>query len=92
MPDKNVNTGIKNVYYSTDGVNWTPLGKVVSFEIAPDDDTPTPKFDNWADSLEMEMLYFKRRDFKRLRKLLGYTRLDHVWAYRLERKGHPRCR
>lgn len=92
MPDENVKIGIKNVCYSTDGVNWTPLGKVESFEIVSDYDEPTPKVDDWSGSLTMETLYVSRKEVKFLRKLLGLKRFDHVWAYRRERKGHPRCR
>jgi hypothetical protein len=92
MPDENVKAGVKNVCYSTDGLNWTPLGKAESFDIVPDCDVPTPKVDDWSGSLRMETVYVSRKDYKFLRRLLGLMRLSHVWAYRRERKGHPRCR
>lgn len=83
-------------FIGEDGITWTPVGKVEEQELTVSTNQSEPSYrELMADdfgTLKMEKLYVSRKTFKWLRKLLGYTRLDYVWAYRHERKGHPRCR
>ena len=87
MPEKDAPDFSHVVYIGTDGINWTPIGKVESL-------TSTETVDSCScfPCSETITLTVSIDDFKWLCRLLGLPRLDSVRAYRRERKGHPRCR
>lgn len=100
MPERDASEFAHGGYISADGIKWTPVGEAESFYVAEDPDG-SPMWD--ADTLlrikepetvtlRAEKLYVSRKVYCWLRMWLGYKRLDYVWQYRRERKGHPRCR
>ena len=100
MPERDAPESAHGGYISADGIKWAPVGEAEPFGVA-EDPTSNPEWD--ADTLlrikepetvtlRMEKLYVSRKAYSWLRMWLGYKRLDYVWQYRRERKGHPRCR
>ena len=81
-------------FIGEDGITWTPVGHIdlqeSTFCCEPDDAFPDVK--DLLSTSETMTLDVSFVDFKWLRKLLGLPRYDFIWAYRRERKGHPRCR
>lgn len=100
MPERDAPEFVHGGYISADGIKWTSLGEAEPFGVEED---PTSNQEWDADTLlrikELETvtfwaekLYVSRKVYRWLRMWLGYKRLDYVWQYRRERKGHPRCR
>lgn len=100
MPEKDASDFSHVGYISADGIKWASVGETEPFCVAEDSGN-SPMWD--ADTLlrikepetvtlRMEKLYVSRKTYSWLRMWLGYKRLDYVWQYRRERKGHPRCR
>lgn len=87
MPEKDAPDFSHVGYISTDGISWTPVGKVESIT-----STEAVGSCSCLPPSETITLTVSIDGFKWLCRLLGLPRLDSVRAYRRERKGHPRCR
>lgn len=83
-------------YVNDGGIQWVPDSVGLSQEFPTDQDLNEPSYYDLLredlGTLKAEVVYVDIKTFRWLRRMLGYTRLDYVWAYRRERKGHPRCR
>ena len=79
-----------------DGITWTPVGHIGQQESFSCAETvePCPNLLRGSETvtLDVSTIRVSTKKFMWLRRWLGYMRLDYVWAYRRERKGHPRCR
>lgn len=80
-------------FIGDDGIKWEPLARgSVAFDVAFDvgadvPDVPTLMAEETV-TLNVSEMKVSVRDFKWLRRLLGYMRLNYIWQYRKERKGH----
>lgn len=82
-------TPASNVYVGfigDDGIEWEPLARgSVAFDVGADvPDVPTLMAEETV-TLNVKVSV---KDFKWLRRLLGYMRLNYIWQYRKERKCH----
>lgn len=100
MPERDASEFAHGGYISADGIRWTPVGEAEPFGVAEgatgarewNADTLLRIKGPETVTLRAEKLYVSRKVYRWLRMWLGYKRLDYVWQYRRERKGHPRCR
>lgn len=81
-------------FIGPDGIQYEPVGKEV--ELTEDisntrygSDSISRLFEPWSYTVyEMQV---SMEEWRFLRRLLGMPRLERVWEYRKQRKGHPRC-
>ena len=83
-------------FIGEDGITRTPVGHIGQQESFSCAETvePCPSLLRSSETvtLNVSTIRVSTKEFMWLRRWLGYMRLDYVWAYRRERKGHPRCR
>lgn len=100
MPERDASEFAHGGYISVDGIKWTPVSEAEPFGVTKgatgtrvwDADTLLRIKEPETVTLRARKLYVSRKVYCWLRMWLGYKRLDYVWQYRRERKGHPRCR
>lgn len=76
-------------FIGDDGIEWKPLARgSAAFDVSADVlDVPTLMAEETV-TLNVSEMKVSVREFKWLRRLLGYVRLNYIWQYRRERKGN----